>query len=85
MNTDESIALLKIQEKENDVPAIRKTAHKMLTGFRQFSISEGVVILKKLESADEDPVKRDTVRALIIALAQLWNDIRALISEEVLS
>lgn len=85
LNADESIASLKKMEKENDVPGIRKTAHKMLTGFRQFAISDGVVILKHLETAEDDPSKRDTIRASIIALSQLWNDVRTKINEEVLS
>jgi signal transduction histidine kinase/DNA-binding response OmpR family regulator len=85
LNADESIALLKMMEKENDIPGIRKTAHKLLTGFRQFAISDGVVILKQLEIADDSPSKRDIIRASIIALSQLWNDVRALISGEVLS
>ena len=85
LNADESIALLKNKEKENDIPEIRRTAHKLLTGFRQFAISDGVVILKHLETAEDDPSKRDTLRASIIALSQLWNDVRARISEVVLS
>ena len=85
LNADESIALLKNQEKQNDVPGIRKTAHRMLTGFRQFAISEGVIILKRLEVADDNPTQRDTIRASIIALSQLWNEIRTLLSEEILS
>jgi len=85
LNADESIALLKMMEKENDIPGIRKTAHKLLTGFRQFAISDGVVILKQLEVAEDDPSKRDIIRASIIALSQLWNDVRALLREDILS
>jgi DNA-binding response OmpR family regulator len=85
LNADESISLLKMMEKDNDIPGIRKTAHKMLTGFRQFAISDGVVILKQLESADDNPSTRDIIRASIIALSQLWNDVRVLIIEDVIS
>ena len=56
-----------------------------MTGFRQFAISEGVIILKRLEVADDNPTQRDTIRASIIALSQLWNEIRTLLSEDILS
>lgn len=72
--TNENIAKLSVLVRKKEYEPIPDLAHKMLTGFRQYSIDEGISILKGIEvmgkHCDYAQLKKSLKR-----LKTLWNQV----------
>ncbi|MFW6267969.1 MAG: ATP-binding protein [Marinilabiliaceae bacterium] len=76
-DTDENIETLTLLIKNHDQAQISEKAHKMLTGFRQFGISEGIKILKEIESTEKRELNKREIKRLLKRLKELWQQVKA--------
>ncbi|MFW6043569.1 MAG: ATP-binding protein [Marinilabiliaceae bacterium] len=76
-DTDENIETLTLLIKNHDQAQISEKAHKMLTGFRQFGISEGIEILKEIETTEKREINQREIKRLLKRLKELWQQVKA--------
>ena len=55
---------------------IAERAHKMLTGFRQFKIEQGIQILSQIESTRDTNLEQEELKNLLSDLKILWEPIK---------
>jgi len=75
-DTDENIATLSLLIKNRDQAQISEKAHKMLTGFRQFGISEGIEILKEIETTERRRLNQRELKRSLQRLKELWQQVK---------
>lgn len=82
LSADESIAFIASNNRiGNEVPVADK-AHKLLTGFRQFEITEGVEYLREIEKCRHGKLLSE-VQSEIEELQKLWVDVKNYLDEVV--
>ncbi|MGM0375763.1 MAG: ATP-binding protein [Bacteroidota bacterium] len=75
-DTEENIETLSLLIKNRDQAQISEKAHKMLTGFRQFGISEGIEILKKIETTAPNSYNQREIKKSLKRLKELWQQVK---------
>ncbi len=60
---------------------VAEKAHKMLTGFRQFKIEQGIHLLSQIERTRDENLKMEELEKLLSDLKTLWNPIKTELSQ----
>lgn len=81
-SADESIAFIASNNRVGNEVAVADKAHKLLTGFRQFDIGQGVEYLREIEKCRHGKMLAD-VQHEIAELQVLWVDVRKFLTETV--
>lgn len=79
-SADEAIGFIVSSKAKSDGIAVADKAHKLLTGFRQFGISKGVELLRKIEKCREGE-RLSAVQKDIEKLDALWKEVREQLSK----
>ncbi len=76
-NSDEGIAdMEKAFDNQDPHLIISERAHKMLTGFRQFKISQGIPLLVDLENEKVNLSKKKALQHKIVGLKEFWDEVK---------
>jgi CheY-like chemotaxis protein len=75
-DTDKNIDLLSMFIKNRETGKISDQAHKMLTGFRQFGIAQGITILKGIEVMGRKPGFHTELKRGLKRLKKLWQEVK---------
>ncbi|TLX77088.1 response regulator [Labilibacter sediminis] len=76
-NTDQGIKDMEVAlTKEKPHLVISEIAHKLLTGFRQFSIGNGIVLLSALEQCKDDRKSTKELSIELKKLSELWASVK---------
>jgi HPt (histidine-containing phosphotransfer) domain-containing protein len=75
-DTEKNLDCLSGLIKYKKIGEISERAHKMLTGFRQFGITEGAAILKGIEILGRNPGSSQELKRGLKRLKELWVQVR---------
>ncbi|MFO8000617.1 MAG: ATP-binding protein [Marinilabilia sp.] len=80
--TNVNIDTLSLLIQNRDQAQISEKAHKMLTGFRQFGISEGIKILERIEAMEKQDYNQEELKRLLKRLKELWQQVKTDLQKE---
>ena len=63
-------------EKDKPFLVISERAHKLLTGFRQFKIEKGIIILSSLEESKNERISVEELVNDVEKLKEIWSDVK---------